>query len=77
MGKISQALQKIGIMSIQAYRWLLSPWVGYRCRFSPTCSAYALTALSQYGLVRGVWLSIKRICRCHPWSEGGIDELKG
>lgn len=75
MGKISQTLQKAAVISIQAYRLLLSPWVGNRCRFSPTCSTYALAALSEYGFIKGIGLIVKRLGRCHPWAEGGVDEL--
>lgn len=60
---------------IIAYRYLLSPlWPGV-CRFQPTCSAYALEALRRYGFVRGGWLSVRRIARCHPWGSFGHDPV--
>ncbi|MDR2844911.1 MAG: membrane protein insertion efficiency factor YidD [Puniceicoccales bacterium] len=45
------------------------------CRFSPTCSEYAWQAVARHGLLRGGWLGVKRICRCHPWNAGGVDEV--
>lgn len=58
---------------IQAYRWLLSPVLGSHCRFWPSCSAYGVEALRAHGGLRGGWLLVKRICRCHPWHSGGVD----
>jgi hypothetical protein len=60
---------------IVAYRLALSPLLGPRCRFHPTCSAYALDALEQHGALRGLWLSIRRVGRCHPWHPGGYDPV--
>jgi uncharacterized protein len=60
---------------INAYRWLVSPLIGPRCRFHPTCSAYALEAVDRHGAARGTWLAVKRVGRCHPWHEGGIDPV--
>ncbi len=60
---------------IQAYRFFLSPWLGQSCRFTPTCSLYALEAIDMHGALRGSWLAFKRICRCHPWCEGGHDPV--
>ena len=56
-------------LPILAYRLVLSPWVGGQCRFSPTCSAYALEALERHGPIRGVWLTVRRLLRCHPFSR--------
>jgi putative membrane protein insertion efficiency factor len=61
--------------AVQGYRLVLSPWMGFHCRFQPTCSAYALEALERHGAVRGGWLAARRICRCHPWGGSGIDEV--
>lgn len=61
-------------MPIHVYRWTISPLLGPRCRFHPSCSAYALEALSRHGL-RGIPLAVKRVLRCHPWNEGGIDPV--
>lgn len=65
------------ILGILVYRYTLSPIVGQECRFYPTCSHYAETALRKYGALRGSWLAAKRICRCHPWHEGGFDPVPG
>jgi uncharacterized protein len=61
--------------SVQGYRLLLSPWLGSDCRFTPTCSAYALRALLRHGAVGGSYLTAARLVRCHPWCEGGIDAV--
>ena len=63
----------IGI--IRAYQYLLSPWWGNHCRFTPTCSHYAVEALERHGVLAGLWLAIRRILRCHPWSAGGYDPV--
>lgn len=60
---------------VRGYRLLLSPWLGSSCRFEPTCSAYALTALERHGALRGGLLSAARIGRCHPWCAGGHDPV--
>jgi len=58
---------------IHAYRTLISPMLGPRCRFFPSCSEYALHALQRHGPVAGTWLAAARLCRCHPWNPGGVD----
>lgn len=63
----------IGI--VKAYRYFLSPWLGNACRFEPTCSVYALQALSHHGAAQGSYLGLKRLARCHPWCNGGIDQV--
>jgi len=62
-------------LPIRAYRLLFSPWVGHGCRFQPTCSAYALEALEKHGAIKGTWLTIRRIGRCHPLGGSGIDNV--
>lgn len=57
------------------YRITLSPWLGANCRYSPTCSEYALEALREYGAFRGCWLAARRIGRCHPWGGSGYDPV--
>jgi putative membrane protein insertion efficiency factor len=57
------------------YRKALSPLVGRRCRYQPTCSGYAFEAVDEWGALRGTWLAVKRIGRCHPWREGGVDPV--
>lgn len=62
-------------LPVRAYRLLWSPWVGHNCRYQPTCSAYALEALSKHGAIRGTGLTVRRILRCHPWGGSGIDNV--
>jgi uncharacterized protein len=68
-------MQRILMGIVQGYRWFLSPWLGSACRFTPTCSAYALEALAQHGAARGSYLSAHRLMRCHPWCAGGHDPV--
>ena len=60
---------------IRAYQYLLSPWLGSRCRFTPSCSQYLLEALERHGVVRGVLLGVRRLARCHPAHPGGFDPV--
>ena len=60
---------------IHGYQYLLSPMFGSNCRFVPTCSHYSCQALQTYGALRGSWLSLCRLLRCHPWHAGGHDPL--
>lgn len=62
-------------LPVRAYRLIFSPWVGFNCRYDPTCSAYALEALKTHGGLRGGWLALRRILRCHPWGGMGIDDV--
>ncbi len=75
--KISKALQIILILSIRGYRLVVSPWLGSNCRFIPTCSQYAIEAIQQFGVLKGSWFMIKRLSRCHPCCEGGLDPVPG
>jgi uncharacterized protein len=63
------------ILLIKIYQWIISPWLGPKCRFVPTCSHYAVEALKKHGLFKGMWLSIRRISRCHPWGGSGYDPV--
>lgn len=62
-------------LPVRAYRLIFSPWVGFNCRYHPTCSAYALEALRTHGGLKGGWLAARRILRCHPWGNSGIDNV--
>lgn len=62
-------------LPVKAYRLLFSPWVGHNCRYHPTCSAYALEALEKHGGLKGGYLAARRIIRCHPWGDSGIDNV--
>jgi len=68
-------LAYIFAIPVKAYRLFLSPWVGHGCRFHPTCSAYSLEAFEKHGGVKGAYLTIRRIVRCHPWGGSGIDNV--
>jgi putative membrane protein insertion efficiency factor len=60
---------------LKVYRAVISPLYGDVCRYYPSCSHYAMQAIQHHGVVRGVWLGTRRIARCHPWAEGGIDDI--
>lgn len=62
-------------MLVRAYQVSLSPLMGGSCRFTPTCSNYAIEALEKYGALKGSWLAAKRILRCHPWGKSGFDPV--
>lgn len=60
---------------IRTYQLLISPLLGQTCKFYPSCSTYAVQALQQHGAARGSWLAVRRLLRCHPWSDGGVDHV--
>lgn len=60
---------------LRAYRALISPLYGQVCRYHPSCSAYALEAVREHGSLRGSWLAVRRLARCHPWASGGYDPV--
>ena len=70
-------LAHIAALPVRAYRLILSPWVGHNCRYQPTCSAYALEALERHGALKGSYLTLRRIGRCHPWGKSGYDPVPG
>jgi hypothetical protein len=70
-----KTLKTLLLWLIQAYQLLVSPLLGPRCRFYPTCSAYALTAIERFGIVYGSWLAVRRVVRCHPFHPGGYDPV--
>ena len=71
----SSVLAKPLIWLVRGYQVFLSPLTPPSCRYYPSCSAYAVTALSRHGLFRGTWLAARRLGRCHPWSPGGVDHV--
>ena len=66
-------LKHLIIALVWGYRFTLGPIMGGQCRFYPTCSQYMIDAVRKYGALRGFWKGVKRVGRCHPWSEGGYD----
>ncbi len=68
-------MARVLVALIRAYRYLLGPWWGTQCRYHPTCSAYAIEAVERHGALRGGWLGLRRIARCHPWHAGGFDPV--
>lgn len=75
MAQSNQTMQTIVVYLIKAYRLLLSPFLGQACRFEPTCSRYTEEAIEIHGVIKGGALGVRRICRCHPWNEGGFDPV--
>jgi len=68
-------MKRVLVSIIRFYQIVLSPLLGSNCRFHPTCSAYAVEALSSHGSTRGLWLAVRRLGKCHPWNEGGYDPV--
>ena len=79
MKDFASALRRLpatcAVLAIRGYQRFISPAFPPQCRFTPTCSAYALTSIERYGLLRGGWMAIKRVARCHPWNPGGYDPV--
>ena len=69
-------MKHVLIFLVRLYQKFISPLFPATCRFYPTCSEYFIQAVQKYGAVKGTWLGIKRISKCHPWHEGGYDPLK-
>lgn len=68
-------MKRIFVFIIKGYSYLISPFLGSNCRYFPSCSDYTMEAVEKHGVIRGIWLGIKRISRCHPWHEGGVDPV--
>jgi hypothetical protein len=75
MAKVSAALQWLIIKLIRGYQIFISPVIGQRCRFTPTCSHYAIQAIILHGIVKGSWLAGSRLIKCQPLSKGGYDPV--
>lgn len=63
------------VWAIRLYQWTLSPWLGGACRFEPSCSNYAVQAVQKHGSLRGAYLAVRRILKCHPFHSGGFDPV--
>lgn len=75
MVKIQKRIVKIMVFFIKLYQWCIRPVIGDHCRFTPSCSVYAIEALSGCGVAKGSLLVVKRLLRCHPFSHGGYDPV--
>lgn len=75
MALLPSIAAQTAIFMIRLYQWCISPLLGTRCRFEPSCSAYAQQAITVHGLLRGTWLAARRIARCHPLCEAGYDPV--
>jgi putative membrane protein insertion efficiency factor len=71
----SQLLTTLLIVPVKLYQYLISPMLGASCRFTPTCSSYAIEALKKHGPIKGLYLAVKRILRCNPWGGHGYDPV--
>jgi putative membrane protein insertion efficiency factor len=67
--------RNLSVLILRLYRAVISPLYGDVCRYYPSCSSYTLQAIQKYGVVRGSWLGVRRIGRCHPWAAGGVDDV--
>jgi putative membrane protein insertion efficiency factor len=68
-------MAKVAAIPVRAYKLVISPFIGANCRYQPTCSVYALEALERHGALKGGWLAVRRMARCHPWGGSGIDNV--
>lgn len=75
MDKIKFILSLPFILLIWIYQRVISPWMGPKCRFTPTCSAYGMEAFKKHGPLKGLWLTVRRVSKCHPWGPSGYDPV--
>lgn len=68
-------MRKLALVPIRVYQYAISPMMASHCRFYPSCSCYAHDAIEQHGLMRGGWMALRRLGRCHPWHPGGYDPV--
>ena len=68
-------MRQVLIALIKLYRYAISPYLAPSCRYTPSCSSYAIEAVERFGIFRGSWMAVLRISRCHPWHEGGYDPV--
>lgn len=71
----AQSVKKPVLLLLRGYKLAISPLLGQRCRFYPSCSTYAMEAVERFGVLRGGWLGARRIGRCHPFNDGGVDPV--
>ncbi len=74
-GALNAGAARVGIGAVRVYQWTVRPFIGSHCRFWPSCSEYAVEALRLHGAARGTMMAAKRILRCNPWHEGGVDPV--
>jgi putative membrane protein insertion efficiency factor len=75
LGSLFRIPQQLVMLFIRGYQAVISPALPPSCRFSPSCSQYALEAVGRYGVIKGVWLGTRRLIRCHPFNPGGFDPV--
>ena len=68
-------MKRLLIALLRTYQYAISPFLGRRCRYYPSCSEYAVEAVEKHGAIKGGWLGVKRVCRCHPGHPGGYDPV--
>ncbi|MFN7096704.1 MAG: membrane protein insertion efficiency factor YidD [Gammaproteobacteria bacterium] len=77
MANCQRSARQVLISAVKGYQYLVSPMLGHCCRFYPSCSHYTTEAINVHGVVKGGWMSIKRLLRCQPWHPGGVDFVPG
>ncbi|MDO8106181.1 membrane protein insertion efficiency factor YidD [Isoptericola sp. b441] len=75
LGWVARIPRLLLIGAVRFYQLVISPWTPPTCRYYPSCSRYAVVALERHGALRGTWLAVRRIGRCHPWAAGGVDDV--
>lgn len=73
--RVSRLPAGVFVLLIRGYQRIISPWTAASCRYYPSCSQYAVEAISVHGVLRGGWLAARRLGRCHPWTAGGVDHV--
>jgi putative membrane protein insertion efficiency factor len=75
-GVVTRGVRLLAVLPLRAYQRLISPMLGPRCRYYPSCSEYAVQAVERFGILRGLVLAGWRLLRCNPWSRGGLDPVE-
>lgn len=70
-------MRRLVVWLLRGYKFAISPLFGQTCRFYPSCSSYAIEAVETHGAIKGSWLAMRRLSRCHPWNPGGVDHVPG